>query len=122
VKPRRKFRKLRPVAPHSFRIYLDEGFVIIVEYWLDHGTMTKFAAVLVRFLGESEETEEICRCDTAHEFAHLDVLDDRRKVISKVKLPHVGFEKALEYAIHDLKTRYLEHWKLFQKIKAARGR
>jgi hypothetical protein len=121
MKPGRKFKKPRPIATHSFRISLPDGFVIIVEYWLNQGTLTKFAAILIRFLEDSEDTEEICRYDTAHDFAHLDVLDDRRKVIDKVKLPHGSFQKALAYAIHDLKTRHLEHWNRFEKTKADRS-
>ena len=56
-------------------------------------------------------SEEICRYDTAHDFAHLDILDHKRKVINKVVMTgSPGYKKAITYAINDLKTNYQKYW------------
>jgi hypothetical protein len=113
MKRQAKLKKLRPISPRGFRIYLDDGFVIIVEYWSRRGEMLRFAAVLIRLLDTDDGSEEVCRYDTAHDFAHLDILDRKRRVIDKIILPYAGYKKALQYAIHDFKTNYRTHWARF---------
>lgn len=82
-----------------------------MEYWFQHGVITRFATVLIRLRDEGEGSDEICRYDTAHGFAHLDIRDNRRKVIHKLAVPGApSFKRAIEYAIDDLKTNYQKYW------------
>jgi rhamnogalacturonyl hydrolase YesR len=59
---------------------------------------------LTKFQTVTGEWDKICRYDTAHGFAHLDILDEHRKVINKIPLSGTAsFKEALTYAINDLK-------------------
>jgi hypothetical protein len=95
----------------SYKIHLKAGFVIIVEYWWKAGKITRFATPLIRLHDEDQGSDEICRYDTAHNFAHLDILDDKRNVINKVAITgSPSYRKAITYAIDDLKTNYRKYW------------
>lgn len=66
---------------------------------------------MIRLHDENEGSDEICRYDTAHDFAHLDILDHRRKVINKVAMiGSPSYKKAITHAIDDLKTNYQKYW------------
>ena len=103
--------KRREPKLQRHKIHLRDGFIIIVEYWFKKGKITRFATPLIHLQDDGAGSEEICRYDTAHDFAHLDILDHNRKVINKVALSGApSYKKAITYAIHDLKTNYQKYW------------
>lgn len=96
---------------HRYTIHLENGFIIIVEYWSKSGKITRFATPLIRLHDKDHGSDEICRYDTAHDFAHLDILDHDRKVINKVAINgSPSYKKAITYAINDLKANYQKYW------------
>ena len=114
TKKQKRWQKPTPKLT-TFKIPLDGGFVIIVEYWSQRGQITRFATVLIRLRDEDEGSDEICRYDTAHGFAHLDVLDNKRRVIHKIAVPgEPSYRRAIEHALNDLKTNYQKYWEAFR--------
>ena len=111
----KRWRALKP-KPTRFKIPLEDGgFVIVVEYWLRKGAIIRFAAVLIQLHVEDQGSDEICRYDTAHGFAHLDILDNKRRVIEKIAIPgKPSYEDALTYALADLKINYQKYGKSFR--------
>lgn len=83
----------------------------MVQYWLKEGKVIRFATVLIRPHDDGDGSDEICRYDTAHDHAHLDILDHNRKVIKKMAIVGLpSYEKAISYAISDLKANYQKYW------------
>lgn len=59
----------------------------------------------------------VVRYDTAHGFAHKDVLNLRGKVIRKITLGSMDYKQALDVAIDDIKSHWKEYKKEFLKRK-----
>jgi len=80
--------------------YLPDGFDLRVLRQTDHGRLTAFSVVLVY------EDECIRRYDTAHGFAHRDILGRKSGLIEKQPCESLANEEAFHNAINDLKTNY----------------
>ena len=78
--------------------YLPDGFDLRILRQTDHGKLTAFSVVLVY------EDECIARYDTAHGFAHRDVLGRISGLIEKQTCENLSNEEAFQYAVNDLKT------------------
>ena len=103
--------KRRVPKRKEYKIFLNDGFVVIVQYWFKEGKVTRFATVLIRLRDHGAGSDEICRYDTAHDYAHLDILDHNRKVIKKVAIVGLtSYERAITYAITDLKANSQKYW------------
>lgn len=74
--------------------------VLIVTEW---GRVKKFTVQLEALIEES--WTPVARYDTAHEFAHLDVLHPKRTQ-DKIRVREVDFNEALEIAFTDLLTNW----------------
>jgi hypothetical protein len=110
----RRWRK-RPPTSKRISIELPDDFRMVVDYWWRRGKVLRFAAVLVRSRKNADGWIEICRYDTAHGFAHLDVLDERGKVINKIPLSgHSSYKTAITYAVADLKENYRKYWQEYE--------
>lgn len=62
--------------------------------------MESFAVVLLAHLGDG--WTDITRYDTAHGYAHRDVLGLREGLRGKLRCPSLNMENAFRYAIRDL--------------------
>jgi len=83
--------------------YLPDGFTIRVGRRTESGRMTGFSVALVY------EGECVVRYDTAHGFAHRDILGRKSGLIEKQSYENVSAREAFRNAIHDLKTNYRPH-------------
>jgi len=116
----KKLKRWKHRAPklNRHKIFLNDGFVIVVEYWFKEGQVTRFATVLIRPHDDGDGSDEICRYDTAHDYAHLDILDHNRKVIKKMAIVGLpSYERAISYAISDLKANYQKYWEDYSARK-----
>lgn len=52
----------------------------------------------------------VMRYDTAHGYAHCDILHPHEPAV-KVRLPHSSYKEALTWALHDLET----NWQLYSE-------
>lgn len=75
-------------------------FAIFIRRKTCRGKVQSFAVVLLA-LHEGEWTD-ITRYDTAHGYAHRDVLGLCEGLRGKLRLPNLSLEKAFDYAIRDL--------------------
>jgi hypothetical protein len=62
-----------------------------------------------------EEWRSIVRYDTAHRYAHKDVLDWKGGVIEKIPLRDVSYKQAVEIAIDDIESNWETYKKRFLK-------
>lgn len=66
---------------------------------------------------ETEDVEHrrpVIRYDTAHGFAHADVMNRRGELVAKTPLPaDLSFGEALQSAINDVKQNWREHRRRF---------
>jgi hypothetical protein len=83
--------------------FLPDGFDLRIFRQTEHGRLTAFSVVLVY------ENECITRYDTAHGFAHRDILGRKSALIEKQFCENLINEEAFQHAVHDLKTNYCEH-------------
>ena len=103
--------KRQEVRSKRHSITIGGGFVIVVDYLWKPGRVITFAAILTKFQNDTGGWDEICHYDTAHGFAHLDILDEHRRVINKIPMSGpVSYKGAFTYAINDLKKNYQKYW------------
>jgi len=116
VSPKKKRRwQPKPAIFKKYAIELPDGFRIVAQYWWLPGKMTDFALVLIRAKGSSVGYHMICRYDTAHDFAHLDLLDDEGRVLEKVAVPgNLSYKEAFLYAQDDLKKNHQRYWQAYR--------
>ncbi len=76
-------------------------FALILRRVTVAGKVTSFAAVLIVSL--DGKWQDITRYDTAHGFAHRDVLGRREGLRGKLIMPTLNYNHAFRYAIRDLK-------------------
>jgi len=82
--PRKRRRwQSKPPVLNKHVIELEEGFQIVLEYSWVRGKITRFAAILIFPRGTKPGYHMICRYDTAHNFAHLDLLNQKVKLWKK---------------------------------------
>jgi hypothetical protein len=114
--------KRKEARSKRYSISIGHGFVIVVEYLWKAGKVIKFAAVLTKFRVSVRGWDEICRYDTAHGFAHLDILDEHRDVINKIPLSGAAsYNEAFTYAINNLKENHQKFWEEYT-ARQAKGR
>lgn len=87
----------------EWSIDLEDGFWIAVRMVRFRNLILDFSVVLIH------ENECITRFDTAHDFAHRDVIGLKKGLIEKEECPKVLYKEAFEYAIRDLKKRYKQY-------------
>jgi hypothetical protein len=83
--------------------YLPDGFDLRILRQTEHGRLTAFSVVPVY------EDECITRYDTAHAFAHRDVLGRKSALIEKQTCENLSNEEAFQHAVNDLKTNFRAH-------------
>jgi len=107
---RRRWQSKKPVL-NKHVIELPEGFRIVVDYsWL-RGKIPHFALILIRAHETKPGYHMVCRYDTAHNFAHLDLLNQKGEVMEKVAVPgNLRYKEAFNHAQDDLKKHYQRYW------------
>ena len=73
----------------------------------DKGRITSFSVALIF------EEECITRYDTAHGFAHRDVLGRKSALIEKRICENLSNRQAFQYAIRDLETNFRDYYAFY---------
>jgi hypothetical protein len=101
----------------AFRRLLDESNALRVSFDIEQGRVERF---VVQFEGIfDEQWQAVMRYDTAHGFAHCDILrpyDDA----DKIRLETSDYNEALTYALVDLNNnwrQYRERYETWQKAR-----
>jgi hypothetical protein len=85
-----------------------------VRFEVDGGNIRKFTVQLeCSFEDQEEEWVAIIRYDTAHGFAHCDVLHPY-KDSSKAEMQTRNYNEALTFAVNDLATHWLEYRRRYE--------
>ena len=87
-------------------IHLDDGFEIRIRRDMLRGRLLSFAVVLIRFDGQTSEC--ISRYDTAHGFAHKDILGKKSGLFRKASYATFVFDEIFDHALRDFKKGYRE--------------
>ena len=87
---------------------MPDGFKIYVRRTTRRGELSDFAVVLI-YGGEC-----IVRYDTAHGFAHKDVLGKRSALIEKQSFDLLSTWEAFEYALNDLAENFRDYLQFFE--------
>jgi len=75
-------------------------FALLVRRVTENGRVKSFSVVLIVF--DEGRWTDISRYDTAHGYAHRDVLGRNEGLRGKLKLPNMTVNEAFRYAIRDL--------------------
>jgi hypothetical protein len=87
--------------------YLPDGFMLYIGKQTDKGLITSFSVALIF------EDECIARYDTAHGFAHRDVLGRKPALIEKKICENVTNRLAFQHAISDLQPNFREYYAFY---------
>ena len=90
----------------EFRRLLDEHNALRVRFEIDSGQVVYFVAQIETQFGV--DWTPVMRYDTAHGYAHCDVLHPH-KLAAKVRLPHTNSNEALTWALQDLQTNWQQY-------------
>ncbi len=96
----------------EFFIYLDNA-VILVWRHTEQGELTDFRVVLL-----AEIDGKMCciaRYDTAHGFAHRDILGKKAGILAKEPFLGLSKKEVADYAIKDFKANAENYIRFFQK-------
>ena len=88
----------------SYIIWLDELTYIVVEFITVDGRVVCFVVRLMRQFKEIEKC--IARYDTAHGCPHLDLVDDKGRLLEKKWLLEMNLAEALRFAVEDFKDNF----------------
>jgi hypothetical protein len=76
------------------------NFALIIRRNTKGGRVESFASILIAFL--DGKWTDITRYDTAHGYAHRDVLGRIEGLRGKLPTPMLNYSQAFQYAIRDL--------------------
>lgn len=94
----------------EFHRYLDDSNSLRVAFELEHGQVLRFIVQLeCRFAGD-DQFKPVTRYDTAHGFAHCDVLHPYDKT-AKTTMTAQDYNEALTFAIDDL----VRNWRAYRR-------
>ena len=86
---------------HEFFKFLDDGDTIRVGFDQERGRILDFSVQLECWI--DDRWRPVARYDTAHGFAHRDILGCSGEVVEKAPLPQTWtMKRVLAYAISDL--------------------
>jgi hypothetical protein len=98
-----------------FEIQLGNGFFIVADFTRVDGIVVSFVVRLM-YINEELELLDIARYDGAHGVPHLDQMDQRGRLIQKLWIPGLDFDRAVEYALEDFKRNYEYYYRIWSKI------
>lgn len=89
---------------HAFFKFLDDGDTIRVQFDLERGRVVDFSVQLESWI--DGRWRRVARYDTAHGFAHRDLLGWGGAVLEKTPLPREwGTTQAFNHAVDDLEAQ-----------------
>jgi len=97
----------------QWEIPLERGMRLLIARRTASGRVVSFRVVL---LAEVDgKTRCLTRYDTAHGYAHQDILDENEKPLAKLLLATEDLNEAFNHAIHDLKANSKHYFATFGK-------
>ena len=90
----------------EFRRLLNENNALRVRFEIDRGQVVYFIVQIETQFGD--DWTPVMRYDTAHGYAHRDVLHPLMPA-AKVRLPHSSYNEALTWALQDLQTNWQQY-------------
>ena len=96
----------------SYIICLDELTYIVVEFITVDGRVVSFVVRLMRKFNEIEKC--IARYDTAHGCPHLDLVDEKGRLLEKKWLLEMNLAEALRFAVEDFKDNFSSYVQSFK--------
>jgi len=104
-----------PPRSHDWTERLTDGFLIKVTYTALEGKLVGFSVVLIK--DDGTNVYDISRYDTAHGFAHRDVLGRKTgsSSIGKISYNHMPLIDAFRYARADFKANYTKYDEDYEK-------
>lgn len=102
-----------------YQILLDKENLIFVYFETIKGRVSEFVVKYITFI--EGEMFEVLRFDSAHGTPHIDVIAPDGETKQKIWLEQLSNERALEYAVNDIKDHYSDYrdkflqWKSEQK-------
>jgi hypothetical protein len=97
----------------QWEIPLQSGMRLLIDRRAVAGKVVGFRVVLLAQI--DGKTRCLTRYDTAHGYAHQDILDENEKPLAKLLLATEDLNEALHHAIHDLKTNSERYFATFGK-------
>ncbi len=97
----------------EFRRLLDYDNALRVMFESDHGQIVRFVVQLECQIKEEGEWIPIVRYDTAHGYAHRDVLHPKRKE-EKVKMSVQDYNEAFTIAMNDVVEKRYEYRRRYE--------
>ena len=100
------------MAETAFEALLDDGILVRIRFTRERGRILSFVVQLERLIGE--KWFPVIRYDTAHDFAHCDILrpdgtqDKRPMQVS-------DFNEALTYAQQDIQANFRRYCTRFEE-------
>ena len=80
---------------------------------MDRGRVIGFVVQYETLVGE--RWRPVIRYDTAHGYPHIDILNQRGRVVEKVELTHMDYKDALNFADYDVSSNWEAYKQKFFK-------
>ena len=96
----------------EFKVDLGNGYYIVSESFRDKGIVERFVVRLM-FIDPVGELFIVARFDTAHGLAHFDRLSKSGRLVEKIWLNGLDFNKAYDYALNEFRQNheyYVKCW------------
>ncbi len=96
----------------EFSIYLEDS-IIVVWFFTKKGEITDFSVALLAEIDDKSQC--VAPYDTAHGYAHKDVLGKKMGNLAKEPFLDSDKEKAFHHAVQDFKTHFKDYISFFKK-------
>jgi hypothetical protein len=96
----------------EFRVELGNGYYFVSESFRDKGILERFVVRLM-YLDSNGELFIGARFDTAHGIAHFDRLSKAGRLVEKIWLNGLEFNRAYDYALNEFRQNheyYVKRW------------
>ncbi len=100
--------------PHKeFRFLLDDENALRVRLVTEKGRVQEFMVQLeCRF---NDQWHAVVRYDSAHGYAHVDVLHPQGRTVAKRAIPVRDLNEGLAFALRDLKANWLVYRRRYER-------
>lgn len=96
----------------EFKVELGNGYYLVSESFRDKGVVERFVVRLM-YLDSNGELIIVARFDTAHGIAHFDRLSKSGRLVEKIWLNGLDFNRTFDYALNEFRLNheyYVKRW------------
>lgn len=106
-----------PLMPRKeWEHWLSDQCYMLVDRITNDGRVVSFRVILLAIIGD--ELHCITRYDTAHGYAHRDILAFGGEKIMKQPMPYADFDVAFRAAVTDIQLNYERYLKDFESTRS----